>query len=66
MYDRLAIPVPTDDDRDRWEEKRWDPDDRRFCSTFLRDVAPVGTRAFELVVTRFRAKPSEVGPTATT
>lgn len=26
LYDRLVIPVPSDDDRERWEENDWDPD----------------------------------------
>jgi hypothetical protein len=26
LYDRLVIPVPSDDDRDRWEGNDWDPD----------------------------------------
>jgi hypothetical protein len=26
LYDRMRIPVPADDDRDRWVEQGWDPD----------------------------------------
>lgn len=35
LYDRLVLPVPTDDDRERWHKKGWRPDD---IAGYLKDL----------------------------
>lgn len=39
LYDRLVVPVPSSDDVERWEQRRWDPEKQQSLLNILGSLA---------------------------